>query len=59
MFRGNFRIFLIGFAKTLVPVFKSAFYGQSLCLNINNNNVGKVCNLGGKCPKKNCNDEKM
>ena len=42
----------IRFAKTLVPDFKSAFYGQSLCLNINNSIVGKVCNLGGKCLKK-------
>ena len=50
--KGKFPNFVIRFAKTLVPVLKSAFYGKSLCLNINNNIVGKVCNLGGKCLKK-------
>ena len=38
--------------KHWFQIFKSAFYGQSLCLNINNSIVGKVCNLGGKCLKK-------
>ena len=50
--KGKFPNFAIRFAKTLVPDFRSAFYDQSLCLNIHNNIVGKVCNLGGKCLKK-------
>ena len=41
--KGKFPNFAFRFAKTLVSDFKSAFNGQSLCLNINNNIVGKVC----------------
>ena len=50
---GKFLNFAISdLQKHWFQIFKSAFYGQSLCLNINNSIVGKVCNLGGKCLKK-------